>query len=74
MDASREQASGSAGLGLAIAREIAAAHGATIELTEAPGGGAERASRSTAARTRCACGLLRIDDPGVAARVGQGVA
>src|SRR4029077_3403667 len=38
-DASREQASGSAGLGLAIAREIAAAHGATIVLTEAPGGG-----------------------------------
>ena len=39
LDASREQASGSAGLGLAIAREIAAAHGATIVLTEAPGGG-----------------------------------
>ncbi len=39
LDASREQASRSAGLGLAIAREIAAAHGATIVLTEAPGGG-----------------------------------
>jgi signal transduction histidine kinase len=39
LDASREQASGSAGLGLAIAREIAAAHGATIVLTKAPGGG-----------------------------------
>jgi signal transduction histidine kinase len=39
LDASREQASGSAGLGLAIAREIATAHGATIVLTEAPGGG-----------------------------------
>ena len=39
LDASRDQASGSAGLGLAIAREIAAAHGATIVLTEAPGGG-----------------------------------
>jgi signal transduction histidine kinase len=39
LDASREQASGSAGLGLAIAREIAAAHGATIVLAEAPGGG-----------------------------------
>jgi signal transduction histidine kinase len=39
LDASREQASGSAGLGLAIAREIAAAHGATIVLTEAAGGG-----------------------------------
>ena len=39
LDASREQASGSAGLGLAIAREIATAHGATVVLTEAPGGG-----------------------------------
>ena len=39
LDASREPASRSAGLGLAIAREIAAAHGATIVLTEAPGGG-----------------------------------
>ena len=38
LDASREQASGSAGLGLAIAREIAIAHGATIVLTEADGG------------------------------------
>jgi len=39
LDASREHASRSAGLGLAIAREIATAHGATIVLTEAPGGG-----------------------------------
>jgi signal transduction histidine kinase len=39
LDASREHASGSAGLGLAIAREIAAAHGATIVLTGAEGGG-----------------------------------
>jgi signal transduction histidine kinase len=39
LDASREQASGSAGLGLAIAREIATAHGATIVLTDAAGGG-----------------------------------
>jgi signal transduction histidine kinase len=39
LDASREHASGSAGLGLAIAREIAAAHGATIVLTDAEGGG-----------------------------------
>ena len=39
LDASREHASGSAGLGLAIAREIAAAHGASIVLTATPGGG-----------------------------------
>jgi signal transduction histidine kinase len=39
LEASREHASGSAGLGLAIAREIATAHGATIVLTDAVGGG-----------------------------------
>ena len=39
LDASREQGSGAAGLGLAIAREIAAAHGVTIVLVEAEGGG-----------------------------------
>jgi signal transduction histidine kinase len=39
LDASREHASGSAGLGLAIAREIATAHGATIVLADAEGGG-----------------------------------
>jgi signal transduction histidine kinase len=39
LDASREHASGSAGLGLAIAREIATAHGATIVLTDAVAGG-----------------------------------
>jgi len=39
LDASREQGSGSAGLGLAIVREIAAAHGASIVLTEAERGG-----------------------------------
>jgi signal transduction histidine kinase len=41
LDASREHASGSAGLGLAIAREIATAHGATIMLTDAEGGGTQ---------------------------------
>ncbi|MFF3073405.1 ATP-binding protein [Kitasatospora sp. NPDC057904] len=40
LDASRGRNSGSTGLGLAIAREIATAHGATIVLTEADGGGA----------------------------------
>jgi len=39
LDASREHASRSAGLGLAIAREIATAHGATIVLADAEGGG-----------------------------------
>jgi signal transduction histidine kinase len=39
LDASREHTSGSAGLGLAIAREIATAHGATILLTDAERGG-----------------------------------
>jgi len=39
LDASREHTSGSAGLGLAIAREIATAHGATIVLADAESGG-----------------------------------
>jgi signal transduction histidine kinase len=39
LDPGRGHADGSSGLGLAIAREIAAAHGATIVLAEAEGGG-----------------------------------
>ena len=39
LDPSRGHASGSAGLGLAIARDIATAHRASITLTEAEGGG-----------------------------------
>jgi signal transduction histidine kinase len=39
LDPGRGHAGGSSGLGLAIAREIAAAHGATIVLAEAEGGG-----------------------------------
>jgi len=39
LDPSRGQPAASSGLGLAIAREIAAAHGATVVLTEAEGGG-----------------------------------
>jgi signal transduction histidine kinase len=40
LDASRERASGSTGLGLAIAREIAVAHGGRIAIDDAAGGGA----------------------------------
>jgi signal transduction histidine kinase len=40
LDPSRERASGSAGLGLAIAREIATVHGGRITITESPSGGA----------------------------------
>ena len=39
LDPSREHSSESSGLGLAIARDIATAHGATIALAEAEGGG-----------------------------------
>jgi signal transduction histidine kinase len=40
LDASRERASGTAGLGLAIAREIATAHDGRIAADDRPGGGA----------------------------------
>lgn len=40
LDASRERGSGTSGLGLAIAKEIAAAHGGSITIAAAPGGGA----------------------------------
>ncbi|MEU7059930.1 HAMP domain-containing sensor histidine kinase [Streptomyces sp. NPDC046197] len=40
LDASRERTSGSSGLGLAIAKEIATAHGGHITFDEAPDGGA----------------------------------
>ena len=53
LDPSRGHASGSAGLGLAIARDIAAAHRATITLTEAEGGG-----------TRAVITLARTADEG----------
>jgi len=52
LDASREQASGSAGLGLAIAREIAAAHRATIVLTEARAAEPGRSSPWAAPKAR----------------------
>ena len=40
LDASREQASGSAGLGLAIARAFVEAHGERVWVEDGPGGGA----------------------------------
>ena len=40
LDAGREHTSGSTGLGLAIAKEIATAHGGHIAITESPDGGA----------------------------------
>jgi signal transduction histidine kinase len=40
LDASRERGSGTSGLGLAIAKEIAIAHGGSITIGEAPAGGA----------------------------------
>ena len=40
LDASRERGSGTSGLGLAIAKEIATAHGGTIAIGDAPAGGA----------------------------------
>ncbi len=40
LDESRDRDAGGAGLGLAIAREIADRHGATLSITDSPGGGA----------------------------------
>jgi signal transduction histidine kinase len=40
LDPSRERASGSSGLGLAIAREIATSHGGSIAIDDSPDGGA----------------------------------
>lgn len=39
LDASRERGSGTSGLGLALAKEIAVAHGGSIAIAGAPGGG-----------------------------------
>ncbi len=50
LDASRERGSGTSGLGLAIAKEVADAHGGSITIGDAPAGGA----------------LVRIDLPRVA--------
>jgi two-component system OmpR family sensor kinase len=44
-EAGRERGRGGAGLGLAIAREVLAAHGGTIEAHDAPGGGAAFVAR-----------------------------
>ena len=40
LDASRERGSGTSGLGMAIAKEIATAHGGSIAIGDAPAGGA----------------------------------
>jgi signal transduction histidine kinase len=40
LDASRERGSGTSGLGLALAKEIVVAHGGSITIADAPGGGA----------------------------------
>ncbi|MFC4054351.1 sensor histidine kinase [Actinomadura syzygii] len=45
LDAARSRGAGGAGLGLAIAREIAQAHGGTLRIEDAPCGGARLALR-----------------------------
>ena len=49
LDAARDRESGGTGLGLAITRSIVAAHGGTLTLDDAPGGGARFVIRLPAA-------------------------
>ncbi|MDH6578170.1 ATP-binding protein [Kitasatospora sp. MAP5-34] len=62
LDTSRGRASGSSGLGLAIAKEIATAHGGHITIEQAPGGGA--LVRITFAARRRLTGQLQQPRPG----------
>jgi len=45
LDASRARATGGAGLGLAVVRSLVAAHGGTVEIGDAPAGGARLSVR-----------------------------
>lgn len=58
------------GVGLAVVREMVAAHGGTVQIDEPPGGGASFCVRLPLdMRTRREPSVLLIDDPGVARRI-----
>ena len=52
VDAARSRSAGGAGLGLAIAYRIAGAHGGSLDITSAPGGGTRATLNLPAARSR----------------------
>jgi signal transduction histidine kinase len=65
LDDARARSDGGSGLGLAIVAEVVAAHGGTVELADAPGGGALFRVRLPAA--------ARSEEPDVVERAGPDV-
>ncbi len=59
LDDARSRDEGGAGLGLAIARDVAARHGGTLTVDEAPGGGARFVLRLPQVRPEGARGTAR---------------
>ena len=76
LDDARDRAEGGAGLGLALVREIAAAHGGTATLTASPLGGARVEVRLPAVPdgSETAAVRLEVGSPAAAGGLGTGTA